>query len=472
MPGAIGRTEVAEYYGDPAVRARMAEFCGGAGAHATAAFVAGFDPTAADRPLWDHAPHVPPARLDDLLARGTDVSRSLWDRENLIFFLEIDYLNVDRPAEPFVHPADTWIKLEAPYRAVTGVLDSFDAPVRTFMSGRGYHFTGRIPLDAPVVDALADLAPGVPAWYPSHFLRRPADLTAELSERQARAAGGLGLLTEYVAHLSLERAARDALAPVVFNGTVVGRGLGGRECVSIDFSHLGDPLDIRHVRTAFSAYQWHRLRPDIFGADVAAAVPPLAVVPREPGSRVPTLLSAHGLAAALDAAADGSGAIPEITHGIDILLHRYRDSPLAEFHREFQAARRSPERQTRPSPRGLPPCVAAPLEQPNDLLLKPEFIQHLVRDLMARGWTADQIAALVQDRYEADHGWGDRWQRMHPATRADFDVRVFAGLVATGLDGLVDFNCVSAQEKRLCPWDACRYDLRRDRAWLLDVRRA
>jgi hypothetical protein len=52
---------------------------------------------------------------------------------------------------------------------------------------------------------------------------------------------------------------------------------------------------------------------------------------------------------------------------------------------------------------------------------------------------------------------------LDPRTRADFDVRVFAGMIATGLDPLVDFNCVSAQEKDICPRDGCEFDLRVDR---------
>jgi hypothetical protein len=51
-------------------------------------------------------------------------------------------------------------------------------------------------------------------------------------------------------------------------------------------------------------------------------------------------------------------------------------------------------------------------------------------------------------------------------TRAEFDVRVFAGLVATGLDRMVDFNCVSAREKNICPDVGCPHDRRvlRERA--------
>ena len=66
-----------------------------------------------------------------------------------------------------------------------------------------------------------------------------------------------------------------------------------------------------------------------------------------------------------------------------------------------------------------------------------------------------------------DFDWGDRWIWLDARTRAEFDVRVFAGLLAAGLDRGVDFNCRSAQEKELCPGTPCRYDLRTTRQRLL-----
>jgi hypothetical protein len=69
----------------------------------------------------------------------------------------------------------------------------------------------------------------------------------------------------------------------------------------------------------------------------------------------------------------------------------------------------------------------------------------------------------VHGKYTHPHGWRDRWTQLDARTRAEFDVRVFAGLVVTGADELVDFNCRSAQEKWICPWVGCRHDLREDR---------
>jgi len=462
-PDPIG---VDEYYRDAAVRARILEQCGARAGHAaTAAFVAGLHGGQGVLPEWDRASHVPPEQLESLWSQHADIARSLWDRQHLLFFLELDYQNIDAPAEPFRHPADVFLKLEPAYHAANTVFSSLSIPMRAVATGRGYHFLGQVSLDDPLVESLAAIIPNTPAWYAGVESRRPSGVVATMSERHARAAEGLGCLIEYAAHLILRRA-DDGGLPLVVNGTVVGNaGLTGRECVSIDFSHVGDPLDARHVRTAFSTYQWHQLRPDIFGADTARRAPSVAALPRPRRSLIGWLARGRDLAAARQAAHHTHSELPDIAAGMRALLDRYTTSPLAAFHRAFyRELSTGPRCAAPPRVPDLPPCISACLERPNDLLLKPEHLQHLVRGLTSGGWSAGEIVGLVRSTYEADHNWGDRWTtRMDPQTRAEFEVRVFAGLLATGVDTLVDFNCVSAQEKGICPGTGCGHDLRVDR---------
>jgi hypothetical protein len=174
------------------------------------------------------------------------------------------------------------------------------------------------------------------------------------------------------------------------------------------------------------------------------------------------------VAARLAARADTR--LPLVTDGVAALLTEYLASPLARFHEQFYSVQPyAPENwmttYDRFDAHDVPPCVAAPLAVPNDLLLQPARLQHLTRGLIAEGWHPRHIAGLVYSRYAQDHGWGSRWSRMDAQTRAEFDVRVFAGMIATRLDRGVDYNCVSAQEKGLCPWAAdCHRDLRDDHA--------
>jgi hypothetical protein len=460
-----------DYYRRPAVRARIREYCGVSAESATCVSLAAMAP-GEPRPMWETAAHHPAAALDALLDAGSDVARSLLDRESLLVHLDLDHQNIDRPEEPFLHPADVFFKLEPVYRATRTVLRRFGITPLVLMTGRGYHFTGRLPLTHPLVDRLAALIPERPTWLATLDGRHPEG-APPLDARHARAFGGLGLLIEYLAHLIIARATPRTAIPVMVNGTPVGRGLAGRECISIDLSYVGDPLDARYLRVAFGTYQLHHLRSDIFGAVVADETPVMAAIPRTAVSLFRLLMTTRLLDGAARLADHADAAIPDVASGVGALLVDYLASPLAAFHRAFYAERPHgagawPETYDRLDLAALPPCVAWPLRHPNDLLLQPARIQHVVRALLADGWHPRHIAGLVHSRYARDFGWGSRWTRMDAASRADFDVRVFAGLIATGVDGSVDFNCVSAQEKGLCPHDPnCHHDLRDDRARLL-----
>lgn len=459
---------VDQYYADPEVRARIREYCGAPVSvdSPSAAFVASLHQRIQQPITWENAIRSSADELDAALTGEPDVARSLLDHQCLVFMFELDYLNPDRPDEPFIHPAEVMHKLEPAFQESRRSVESFGLWPYTLATGRGYHFTGRIPLSAPVVDRLASLVPGTPGWVDTVASRRKGGPPCEVSPRVARAWTGLGCLVEHLAHLVL-KACHKSLIPLVFNGTLVGTGAVGRECVSVDFSYAGDPLDVRCVRSAFSAYQWHRFRPDIFGAGTAGTVPALSAVPRGSLSLAAFLRRGRTLEAARRVARQASATMPDVAVGVERLLAHYLASPLSAFHRQFYEGRRVLAPVPEHIPGNLPPCAVISLQRPNDLLLKPAHIQHLVRMLLTRGWSAARIAGLVQAAYEADHDWGDRWQvRMDARTRAEFDVRVFAGMVMTGTDRLIDFNCVSAQEKNLCPWSRCQYDLRLDRARL------
>lgn len=456
------REDVAAYYQNTHVRARLRDYCAGDDGEPSAAYVAGFDPSTQPTPTWTDATAAPCVDIDRLAARGGDLARSLWDTTALILLLDLDYQNLDYAGEPFTHPTDVFFKLENAYAACRRVFRRFGVTPLATATGRGYHFVGRIPLDDPTVDALAALAEP-PSWYDGYTRRRPPGVTSTMSERQATAATGLGLVLEYVAHLILRDAERLSVVPVVLNGTTVGSGLIGRECVSIDISHAGDPLDVRHVRMGFSTYQWHRARPDIFGRD-AASRPPVVAMPRPQRSLEAFLLAGRRPSDAVAAAATARNVLPDISRGVTRLIDEYVRSPLGAFHAAFNRECQEARGEAGPDvPADLPPCIRRPLDQPNDLLLKPEYLQNLVRGLMARGWSAAQVARLVEREYTRDHQWGDRWARLDPRTRAEFDVRVFAGLIVTGADRLVDFNCTSSQEKGVCPRVGCVHDLREDR---------
>lgn len=473
----VGFATIGEYYGDPAVRARMLEYCGGAPEREpTAVYVAGMHAAEAHFPTWEQAPRHPLAALDDLLASGADVARSLWDRTHILLHLDVDYLNIDIPSEAYTHPADVFYKIEPVYRAAQHVFTRYGIGPLAIVTGRGYHFAGRVPLDSPVVDRLAALTPAPPAWLRTAGQRRLPWMTGTITTRQARAWSGIGMLVEFLAHQILRRARTRSPIPVVVNNTVVGTGEVGRECVSLDLSYAGDPLDVRHMRVAFGAYQKHRFRPDLSG--VAATHPPMVAVPRG-DERIEHMLSHRtDLRHAARLARSAVVAMPDVAAGVACALDGYAASPLARFHEAFEHAvpatrsNTQPEQRPAAARRSLPACVTRAMATPNDLLLQPSVLQHVTRVLLADGLSPRDIAALVQARYDADCGWGRRWSWMDAHTRASFDVRVFSGLLVAGVDEAIDLNCRSAQEKGLCPGGECGRDLRTTRAQLLKAVRS
>ena len=466
-----------EYYRDPHVRARIIEYCGGAaGRPISAVYLATTHPGEQPFVALDHAPRHGPDQLDALLASGSDIARSMWDRESLLLHFDFDYINVDNPAEVHTHPADVFYKIEPAYRAAQHVFARHGLVLLPVVTGRGYHFTGLIPLASPVVDQLAGLLPHPPRWMRSVGERHTECATPEINSRYARAWVGTGMLAEFLAHQILRRARPRSPIPIVLNNTVVGTGEVGRECLSIDLTYAGDPMDIRHMRVAFGAYQKHRFRPDVSGA--AASHPPLIAVLRG-GESIEHMLSHRSdLRHAARLARTTSATPPDTSAGVERVLEAYQGSRLAAFHQAYGSASPASRRATGDGPRAvvprrvLPACVTRAIEAPNDLLLQPSFIQHVTRVLMAEGLPPRDIAALIQARYDADHGWGQRWSWMDSESRALFDVRVFSGLLISGADEAIDLNCRSTQEKGLCPGGECGRDLRTTRAQLLEAVRS
>jgi len=463
---------LAAYYERPAVRARIREYCGfDLGPTPSCVFLSATLPGAQIPIGWTPEPQFPTSELDQLLDGGADIFRSAWDRESLLIHLDIDYLNADRPGHAFARPVEVFDKVEPTYQALVDLLEQYGMNLLPVVTGRGYQLTGCVSLESPLVTRLAALAPRVPDWCATQDRRLPAWIQERLTPVQARAYVGAGLALEYFAHRLIQRAASHSSLPIVLNGTNVGAGSGGREAVSIDLSFAGDPMDMRHMRVAFGGYQLHRFRPDLFGREIAALTP-LIAVPRLGGSLDDVLQRHRAPEGAGRLAESNRATIPNVTEGVAALLTDYEPSALRRFHQSFYATEPDPpaawpRTYDRLDLTTLPPCVAAPLAMPNDLLLKPEHLQHVTRYLMSEGWAPGHVAGLVWSRYEKNFAWGRRWTYLSPRARAEFDVRVFSGMVAVGLDRGIDFNCRSAQEKRLCPMTTCDRDLRVSRQRLL-----
>ncbi|MBD3243565.1 MAG: hypothetical protein GF331_23450 [Chitinivibrionales bacterium] len=449
----LTRTEsVIEYYRDEAVRTCMRQFVEGRpGQNGSAVFIStcGNGYLSAPRP-------EPPDRLPQFLERGSEVARSLWDRHDLIGHIDMEYVNPDFPAEPYLDTQRTFALQEPMLHAARYLLEYHGIDALHLLSGRGHHLVWRIRPGSRAYASLAAigrLLPHLPSFYRSHT--GPAGET--VGPELARAFMGLGMVMEYMGHVVQEHCAADSPIPPTLTAVTVGKGVRGREEVSFDLSEYGDPLSTRMVRAPFSAYlkPWHKA--GVVHGAIEADIPPLFFIPLPQGT---TDLRSwidimHDSGACRELARRTETYIPDGTTGMESLVDGYRASKVAEFHEYFYSEQHHPSQEwpqtyDRFDPHVLPPCVSRILTQPNDLLLRPAGIQLLVRSLLALNWHPRHIAGLIRSKYERNHGWGPYWFTYDAASRADFYTRLFAGLVLTGRDRLVDFNCVSTREKGYC----------------------
>lgn len=441
---------IQDYYSNADVRARMVEFLGGRSLdEATCMFISG-DTTSPEENFHPRRPR----ELWECLAHGYDVSRSLWDKNSLIADIDIEYVNFDFPAEPYLDP-ERMFDLQRPVEdAVQRVLVEFGIRPLHLVSGRGHHFLWKIAKGSPAFLRLADLGP-IPDFMKGFYDKphRPAGQHVELD--LAAAFAGLGMVIEYLAARVQALAAPLCPLPVELTAVEVGPVQRGREIISIDVSEYGDPLNTRSVRVPFSVYMkpWHQRR--LMGEDFVNRMPYMFLIPRDEMDMRESIITMRSAAKTISLAGRTTVDIPENSDPSERLLDAYRTSFVAEYHKWFYSQEHDPSEtwpQTydRAPLDAIPPCVRHLLEQPNDLLVKPAGIQQVVRVFLALGWHPRHIAGLIRSKYERDYGWGYRWYEFSAGQRADFYVRVFAGLVFAGQDDLSDFNCQSTKEKQFC----------------------
>jgi hypothetical protein len=106
------------YYKKPAVRSRILEFLGGASPESTTCdYITADSSTQAMR-----RPELPNA-LYSKLDNGLDICRSLGDRESLIAHLDVEYVNFDFVAEPYLDPVRTFELQEPVAKAIERIGD-------------------------------------------------------------------------------------------------------------------------------------------------------------------------------------------------------------------------------------------------------------------------------------------------------------------------------------------------------------
>lgn len=389
--------------------------------------------------------------LGRLLTEGADICRSLADSDGTLLQMDIDYTNADDPAEPYLEPRLAFARLEPAYRAVRNLFVSHGILPLTVMTGRGYHLSARVRRGTLFHRALLEIG-----RLPDP-LRAKYESTADVEAAAfwGSAHEGAGRLIEHLAHEVLRLLAGRTDVPVTLADVPPP---GGGAFICLDVSAYGDPLFERFARCAFSSNQKAGMKA------LASARPFVICLPRDGRSIAGLLRARLDPVRAARLASSTSTRIPDAP-GEDLRwVESYRRSRLARFHRDFDEGRHDePATWSATYDRldlsRVPACVRLPLEWPNPLLLQPVFLRTVTLALWGMGWHPRSIAGLVRSKYERDYGWGDQWYRYSAAARADFYVRLFAGLLVDGLEERSEFSCESQRGRGVCANTGCGYDL-------------
>ena len=403
-----------------------------------------------DAPEQMTDPGYSPEHLADYVFASPDLARSLADRENLLCHLDIEYVDFDDSLHPFFDPHGVFRLQEPVMDAAFDILGRLGIHPLHLISGRGHHLVWQIRKDDKAFSQLTEFS--LPGERLDQHYRNVPSPRVRISTEEGRAFGTLGRVMEYLSHQIDIRSRPHRQLPLKMTDVRVGPGPNGRrEIVSIDLSEYGDPLDARKIRVPCSLY----LKPTLKYHASDQKLKHIVFLPIGDLRLHEAIAVMRDLEAASDHARHTGAAIPKCEKGTQRLIQAYQASDLSMAHRAFYSVDPLPVVQwpstyDRLDPNTLPACTAHLLQYPNDLLLQPTGIRHLLINLLARGWHPRHVSGLLQSKFERDYKWGSAWNNYLPSARADFYTRLFYGAWATGLDDQVDFNCASAQEAGLC----------------------
>ena len=445
-----------EYYRSAAVRARIAEYCGGHPDRPSSFSCWRLGGYGGLRGLGepDGGPTpCPNTDIERLFEEGADVCRSLADLRGTLLQLDVDYVDPRDPGEPYRRP-EVVLRRLAPVRLVLGeILAGHGISPCVVLTGRGYHLTMRAPLGSPFQSSLAEIGEigeSMAAKLPRYGLE------PELAQRLARAHEGAGLVLQHIVHRALHLLRGQTEVETTLADLPPA---GGEPFICLDLTAYADPLFERSSRCAFSANQKA-------GVQGAAVERPFVITLPCNGETIPQLLDLRENGFGAEAWAETARtAIPDVGDAPE-LLEEYRLGAVGRFQVEFHrgpkvAPAQWPFTYDRLTEEELPACVRVPLDHPNPLLLRPACLRTVALGLWGLGWHPRSIASIVASRFEQEHGWRPSFTRYDAQSRAQFYVRTFCAALADGLDGAERFTCDTQRARGLCEPTRCTEGERR-----------
>ena len=136
-----------EYYRDPEVQERIAEYCGGSAQEpelCTAEYLVGYGEALIGNLAPEPYVSTPKKGFHYILDNGLDIFRSLWDRVHTLGVLDVEYFNLDHPGAVYLDQVGVFKKIEPVYRAILDVYGRYGIQPLVLMTGQGYHFSFQI----------------------------------------------------------------------------------------------------------------------------------------------------------------------------------------------------------------------------------------------------------------------------------------------------------------------------------------
>ena len=459
---------ISEYYKNPTIRKRIAEYCGGRWKEPssfTTQYLVGCGVSLLKSRNIEFM-STPKENFDWILKKGLDIYRSVWDIDSTLAILDIEYFNIDFPGEIYKNPEEAFELIEKAYEKTVNVFKRFGINPLAIMTGQGYHFSFKVSRHSDADKDLEKIG-SVPDTLKTKYRTVKGKRKKVVSLRHGKAFEGMGKILEFIVHTVMkELAAENFPIPCMITDVAVGPSLGNhKEALSFDLSMYGDPIYMRDIRCPFSTHQKHKLQDYKVGQEISRGIPPRLAVPRNNITLREALEIRKSPEKTIAHAETLSCKIPDFSKSFLRLLEAYRKSPLYKIHREFDRIKIDDEKLWPKTydvldPDTIPPCTRLCILLPNDNLLKPTNLQNLTRILLFKKWHPKHIAGLVTSKFaRTPYNWTENWQKYDPSSRANFYVRIFADLIKNGIDKELDLNCISTKEKGFCLKEWCGWNL-------------
>jgi hypothetical protein len=432
---------IQDYYKNEHIRKRVNEFLGCQyNQEATCIFLTQCDTTGHTK--WDYKQ---PSEIAYYWDHGLDINRSLWDSKWLLAHLDIEYVNFDNPYEIYSNPIRPFMIQHPIELMIEKQLLSYGITALHVLSGRGHHFTWKMARNSDVYQRLVRTG-----FCALENTGRTSLMVTELNRGMDRelvaAFYGLGMVMEFLSLEIIRSSKNECVLPIDISAIEEYSLENRREMISIDISEYGDMLTTRIVRVPYSVYlKKHWMQNNHGMKNGVECSTGMASIPLFEMSITDGLSIARNLEQITELASRASSNIPDNTLSMNQLVDEYEKSRSRDFHNWFYTEKHAPPERwgtiydSLPG-LNLPASAVYILANPNDTLLKPSGIRHIVRVFMALRWHPRHIAGLIRSKYEKDFGWGDKWILYDAITRADFYTRVFSNQILSGIDTFTDFH--------------------------------